>query len=610
MTNHLDSIQPSQRRTGLFLAITIVLLLFRIIVLVFNKFDVQSMLVTRSFVGNGFLSKPLFSELLLSILIILLLFRKVQISKPLFADFTSGLMNAMWFLSFPVITAFCLFTFKQEYYCRFQFNEMLLLRWLYFILTFVAVNSIININPFHKLLRVVFVILILLVSSVLEDVTFHADGLSVVFGTISGVGLTQAFSIIAFRNTSKRSFWAGVFSVLITSSVVCFFVFAAVSDSTFTFLLPFVALLLAAITLRSYSVKPRVISLCTISLLSICLSLFLPSFFPPEYGNAFRENRTETIRYQETVSGIQINYNDTSVHKALAQVARILNAANQVSRDNFGVSPDIQWITVYGIEQGGFNAVYPQGIRGNFSSQQWINDILDSTFLNNPNLSCQFPDPVNAILHEYSHLYGIFPYQKWISTESEGWATYSATRLSKLLFQKYGAKLWQPAYNYARIADSISEALLSGHPLVWSHPEEVGAFKMWNDYEQKAGLQDVFKNRWQYTSRDKYAVFARENSPSVINDFINTIIGQESFDQVSDLPSRTFDELYKVDDWKSWGQLINKSDDEMERYIGQMKMREININVPEPKKNTASIESIVMIGLLLLYIFGTFKLRR
>jgi len=578
--------------------------------MVFDKFDVQSILVTRSFVGNGFLSKPLFSELLLSILIILLLFRKGQISKPLFADFTSGLMNAMWFLSFPVITAFCLFTFKQEYYCRFQLNEMLLLRWLYFILTFVAVNSIININPFHKLLRVVFVILILLVSSVLEDVTFHADGLSVVFGTISGVGLTQAFSIIAFRNTSKRSFWAGVFSVLITSSVVCFFVFAAVSESAFTFLLPFVALLLAAISLRSYSVKPRVISLCTISLLSICLSLFLPSFFPPEYGDAFRENRVEKTNYQERVSGIQINHNDTSVHKALTQIAKILDAANQVSREQFGFSPDIKWITIYGIEQGGFNAVYPQGIRGNLLSRQYINDILDSTFLKNPGLSCQFPDPVNAMLHEYSHLYGIFPYQKWMSTESEGWATYSATRLSKLLFKKYGANLWQPSYNYARIADSISESLLSGHPLIWSHPEEVGAFKMWNDYEQKAGLQNVFKNRWQYTSRDKYAIYARENDPSVINNFINTIIGEEAFRLVSNLPSKKFDELYKVDDWKSWGQLINRSDNEIRNDIEQMRMKEMNVSLPEPKKNTASIEIILIIALLLLYMFGTFKLKR
>ena len=86
---------------------------------------------------------------------------------------------------------------------------MLLLRWLYFILTFIAVNNILSINPFHKSIRVFFVILILLLSSVLEEVASNADVFSILFGTISGVGLTQAFSIIAFRKTFKDSFWAG-----------------------------------------------------------------------------------------------------------------------------------------------------------------------------------------------------------------------------------------------------------------------------------------------------------------------------------------------------------------------------------------------------------------
>ena len=164
-----DSIKSQQKKTPLFLAITLVLLLFRIIVLAFNKFDIQSFLVSRSFVGNGFLSKPLFSELVFSILIILLLIRKELINKPLLSDLKSGIINSIWFISFPVITGLCLFTFKQHYYFKFQFNEMLLLRWLYFTLTFVAVNWILDINPFHKFLRVFFIILILLLTCYLQD---------------------------------------------------------------------------------------------------------------------------------------------------------------------------------------------------------------------------------------------------------------------------------------------------------------------------------------------------------------------------------------------------------------------------------------------------------
>jgi hypothetical protein len=604
-----DSVKSQKNKTYLFLALTFGLLLFRIIELAFNKFDIQSILISRSFLGNGFLSKPLISELLLSILIILLLSGKGQLKKPHLADFRNGIVNSLWFISFPVITGLCLFTFKQQYYLRFQFNEMLLLRWLYFVLTFVAVNKIISINPFHKFLRVFFIILILLLTSFLQDFTSNSERNNTILAIVSGVGLTQAFSIIAFRNTFKNSYWAGLFSAMITGFIVCFFIFGALSGSLFTLVFPSIALLLAAISMYNKSLRHRVISLCSVALVSLLFSLILPSLFPPQSGDLLRENKKVTAKYHETAYGIQINYNDTTVRKELIQFARILQAANQVSHDNFGISPDLKWITIYGFAPGGFMAVFPQGIEGNLLSQQCINLVHDSTFLNNPGFNPQFPDPVNSILHEYSHLYGVFPYQKWLGTESEGWATYSATRLSKLIYQKYGASIWQPSYNYARIADSINRSLLAERPLVWSHPEEPGAFKMWDSYEQKAGLLNVYKNRWQYTSRDKYAICIEKNNPSVVKDFISAEIGKESFERVSNIPSRKFEELYNPDDWKIFWRLMNKSDDEMNRYIGLMKTRETNISIPEPENNSSIIEIILIISLLLLFLFGKLALK-
>jgi hypothetical protein len=603
-----DSIKSLQKKTGLFLAIILVLLLFRITVLAFDKFDIQSILVSRSFVGNGLLSKPLFSELLFSILIILLLFRKEQIKKPQLSDLTSGIINSIWFISFPIITGLCLFTFKQQYYFKLQFSEMILMRWFYFCLSFVAVNLILNLNPFQKFIRFILIISILLLSSFLQDFASNPYSLSVPIGIFAGVGLTQALSIIAFRNAFKNSFWAGVFSALISSIVVCFLILGGVSNSLFTLFFPFAALIVAAITMRSKSLKPRIIGLGAISLVCLFLSLVLPKLVAPQYGDGMRENRSEKIKYQESVNGIQINYNDTSVHKSLAQLTKILQAANQVSHENFGISPDIKWITVYGIEIGGFNAVFPQGIAGNFLSLKYLNNILDSSFMNNPNLSCQFPDPVNSILHEYAHLFGVFPYQNWIGTESEGWATYAATRLSKLIYQKYGPTIWQPAYNYSKIADSINASLLSGHPLIWSHPEEVGSFKMWNDYENKKGLQDVFKDRWLFTSRDKNSVFIKENNPSVVTDFIDTKIGKGPFDQYSNIPAKKFDELYKPDDWIIFGQLINIKEGEINKLIEQKKTSEYNVFVPKPRNNSAGLNIVVISCLLGVFAFSKFKL--
>jgi hypothetical protein len=229
--------------------------------------------------------------------------------------------------------------------------------------------------------------------------------------------------------------------------------------------------------------------------------------------------------------------------------------------------------------------------------------------MNNPRLSCQFPDPVNSVLHEYSHLFGVFPYQKWINTESEGWATYSATRLSKLIYQKYGPTIWQPAYNYAKIADSINTSLLSGHPLIWSHPEEVGSFKMWNDYEQKNGLKNVYNDRWQYTLRNKNSIFISENNASVVNDFIDTKIGKEEFDKFSNMPPKKFDELYKPDDWKIFGQLINNTDEEINKLIEQKKRREYDVLLPKPQNNRSGFEIVVIICLLGLFAFAKFKFK-
>jgi hypothetical protein len=374
-------------------------------------------------------------------------------------------------------------------------------------------------------------------------------------------------------------------------------------------ILPSAALLLAAITLRSKSLKPRIIGLGAVSLVCLSLSLVLPVLVPPQYADVLRENRNEKPKYHETVNGIQINYTDTSVQKSLSQLTKILQAANQISLDNFGFSPDIKWITVNGIEPGGYNAVFPQGIAGNILSQEYINKTLDSSFMNNPNLTCQFPDPVNSILHEYAHLFGVFPYQNWMGTESEGWATYAATRLSKLIYQKYGPTIWQPAYNYARVADSINASLLAGHPLIWSHPEEVGSFKMWNDYEQKKGLQNVFKARWLYTSRDKNSVFIMENNSPVVNDFIDTKIGKELFDQYSKMPARNFDELYNPNDWKNFGKLMNKPVDEINTLIDKKRTIVYNVFVPAPGRNKAGIEIVISISLLLLYALGISKLK-
>jgi hypothetical protein len=90
---------------------------------------------------------------------------------------------------------------------------------------------------------------------------------------------------------------------------------------------------------------------------------------------------------------------------------------------------------------------------------------------------------------------------------------------------------------------------------------------MWNGYEQKTGLKNIYKNLWKYISREEKVISIQKDNPSLIKDFIIKEIGNESFNQVSNIPFNRFEELYKPDDWKIMGKLINRSDDEMNREI-------------------------------------------
>ena len=131
---------------------------------------------------------------------------------------------------------------------------------------------------------------------------------------------------------------------------------------------------------------------------------------------------------------------------------------------------------------------------------------------------------------------------------------------------------------------------------------------MWNDYEKKNGLRNVFKDRWEYTSRDKNSVSVRENNSAVVTDFIVTKIGKEAFDQYSNTPPKRFDELYNPDDWIILGKLINKSEVEINELVEQKRRVEYNVFVPKPVKSNEEIEFVVISCLLGMFAFINFRI--
>ena len=100
----------------------------------------------------------------------------------------------------------------------------------------------------------------------------------------------------------------------------------------------------------------------------------------------------------------------------------------------------------------------------------------------------------------------------------------------------------------------------------------------------------------------------KENNSSVVNDFIDTKIGKEAFDKYSNMLPKKFDELYNPDDWIIFGQLINKSEDEINNLIVQKKTREYYVLVPQPRNNSAGLDIVVISCLLGMFAFSKFKI--
>ena len=89
--------------------------------------------------------------------------------------------------------------------------------------------------------------------------------------------------------------------------------------------------------------------------------------------------------HSELIEGIRVRYDDIRVRPVAIQLAHVLAAANEVSRETYGVSPDVNELVIRGFESGGFQAKFPHGIEGNFLSPRYVEPCLDGSYLNDPN---------------------------------------------------------------------------------------------------------------------------------------------------------------------------------------------------------------------------------
>ncbi len=570
------------RKKLLFVLFAVIIL--RIAILIIWKQDPVFYLSPRNFNGRGLLTQPFLFDLLLVLIPILAYFTK-NISiflKPSFEWKT--LVKALFILAAPIITGLLLWQYAQNWYFHWQLDSVVFFRYVLYLFTFLAIQWMWDdLKTTTRWVKGIILILILGTLAITQDLFTSADVMVTLVGLFSSVGIATAILSLGLRrdfvNNPAGTFWA----VALVGLPIHFLIISVRSDSYFTVFLPVLGFWLAALAVRKEKrAWVRIVQYGLVPFLALLLSVLPPLLLPPKTVHTMMERKAQQSLQEVQVGNITVRYGDKRVKKMAMQLARVIEAANTVSKQYFGISPEVNELVIYGFAPGGFHGEFPHRIVGNFISEQYVRNCEDSLFLNNQ-LSPHFPDPVNAILHEYSHLFGMVPYWNWImGPEEEGWATYAATVLSKLIAEQFGDKIWRPAYPFAKQAEKITRLNLSGKAVVWSHPYEFGGFQLWYKFARDMGEREVFRNRWKLTRRDLPGITFIESIPEAALKLAKGF-GIEKFRQYGDLPPVKYEEVYSSDDLLILAKTAGIPEERMLRYYSLMSRKTLYpaVRLPE-----------------------------
>ncbi|MBI3243214.1 MAG: hypothetical protein HYZ49_13070 [Chloroflexi bacterium] len=546
-------------RSKRFWSLILLLVLARVMSVWLLKPDPAYVLIPRGLNGRGLLTQPSWFDLAIPLATIVMLQRGRFRERITVRSAMLAVGDASGLLLFPLLTGLGLFVYIYKWYVSPQVVVMNLLRWGQFVLAFLALNLMLDtLTVRNRYGRLAVGLLVTLMLGPTQEMYATIDGEWLFLVVLNSVGTTLALTALAFRPLYHQSPWRATLAAVIVGGLSCLFIVTGGSDSVLTLALPSFSFLIGALAIRSAKWWPRWAALAGTVTVALLFSLGLPRLVPPEQRTLLIESIPEPS-HTEQVEGITVRYEDSRVREVTVRLARVLAAANQVSQESFGVSPQANELVIGGIEPGGFYAEFPHSIRGNLASERYIELSLDNTYLNSPDASIHFADPINAILHEYSHLYGIVPYWPWVmGSEEEGWATYGATRLARRLYERFGPGLWDPPYDYAARAEAITQSNLNGHPVAWSHPDEFGGFRLWYELGQRDGEGALFRRRWELTRRDSLRFLMIVNDPDMAQKMADELGRADFVSFGSGRPVR-YAQLYDLQDLQPLGDVMGMS---------------------------------------------------
>ncbi len=561
------------------------IIILRIINILFINYDPLFYLSPRNFNGRGMLVIPSLIDFLIPLLVILALRDRGKKLELDFLKMPKPLLLSFIIILTPVITGIFLSNYIQKTFISFEFSIPLVLRFILLIISFLAINIFADsLNIKNRFLRMVILFLAIASIAYLQDSFGASTSTYVLLTLVNSIGLSTIFLAVGLRKSYRKMPVETLIAVSIVSVFIVFFIFNGLSVSFFTIFLPTIATFIVTLCIyKQWKIKTKIIVGLTPFVLALFLNYVFPGLLPPEAKNEIIEKKNEQSFFTDKYNDITVKYRYKYLREISLNLARVIDFANKISKKELGVSPHVRELVITGIGPGGFHAEFPDKIIGRIISKKYIKNCMDQNFLNNDKLSPHFPDPVNAVLHEYSHLFGVIPYHKWLpGPEEEGWATFSATILAKLLYNN-NKELWKPSYDFYAQAEKITKLNISGKAVVWSHPHEFGGFNLWYHLSKIKGLKTLYQLRWENSFRNLFTLSLYYiSNPGFAKKVVN-VFGKEYFLKYGKYKPQVFGNIYSKEDFLYLAETTGIDKKRILRMYEFMKNRKIDPSVPIPE---------------------------
>jgi hypothetical protein len=247
------------------------------------------------------------------------------------------------------------------------------------------------------------IILFLLFLAGTQDLFTGYDTVHVVLGMLTSVGTTTFLLIMGLRRWYRR---APLATVVVVGVVAFFFTFVAwngVSASVFTLFLPVVAMVLAVWSVRIRS-RWRVVPLALPLLTAFFLNVILPGCLSEEKRRVLLLQEERAPLEEVRVGKVTVRYNGEALREIALKMGKVIDAANCVSREVFGISPEVNELVLTGLGPGGFHGGAPGRIVGKIISREYLKRCDDARlFLQRGtfvfvNISCPPPERVSRLV--------------------------------------------------------------------------------------------------------------------------------------------------------------------------------------------------------------------